>query len=300
MVCPPKLKSLYQIRSISLPSRSHPTTFRIEEELHKLKKWEASSTTTTGEKICNGILGLNELYKCLDELLNLPLTRKSLSLYQYERWVDESLDTSATLLDVCSISRDFASQTKEHVKDILYDIRRKKGDSKIQNSAAKYLRFRKEMKKGAKKLSANVKQIDNKTPSMPLFEQHDNRHVLAVIGVLREVGSISVSVHDSVLMFLSEPITKPQPKCWSKLLDNCGEACEGKKQNGNELQRVDVALNNMLKSGGSSDVGEEKMRIAQDGLEQLEARIESIEKGLECLFKRLIKARASLLNIVSF
>lgn len=300
MVCPPKLKSLYQIRSISLPSRSHPTTFRIEEELHKLKKWEASSTTTTGEKICDGILGLNELYKCLDELLNLPLTRKSLSPHQYERWIDESLDASVTLLDVCSTTRDFASQTKEHVKDLLSAIRRRKGDSKIQNSAAEYLRFRKEMKKGAKKLSATVKQIDNKTPSTPLFEQHDSRHVLAVIRVLREVSSISISVYDLVLSFLSEPIAKPKPKCWSKLLDHCGEACDhqGKKENGNELQRVDVALNDILKCGGSSEVGE-KMTVAQDGLEELEARIECIENGLECLFKGLIKARASLLNIVS-
>ncbi|KAH7849522.1 hypothetical protein Vadar_019071 [Vaccinium darrowii] len=298
MVYSSKRKSLYHIRSISLPSRSHPTTFRIEEKLHKLKKWEASATTTTAEEICNGLLGLNELYKCLDELLNLPLTQKSLSLRQHKGWIDESLDISVTLLDVCSITRDFTSQVKEHVKDLLSTIRRKKGDSKIQNSVAKYVRFRKEMKKVAKKLNANVKQIDNRIPSLPLIEELDNRHALALIRVLREVSSINISVYNLVLLFLSEPISKPNSKTWSKLLDQCREAFEEQEDNRNELQRVDVALNNMWKCGGSSEL-REKMKIAQNGLEQLESSMESFESSLECLFKGLIKARTSLLNIVS-
>ncbi|KAK7815362.1 hypothetical protein CFP56_001712, partial [Quercus suber] len=33
------------IRSISLPARSHPTTLRVEEELNKIKSWEASSSS---------------------------------------------------------------------------------------------------------------------------------------------------------------------------------------------------------------------------------------------------------------
>ncbi|KAH7850479.1 hypothetical protein Vadar_033644 [Vaccinium darrowii] len=294
-----KPKSRYEIRSISLPSRSHPATVRIEEELIKLKISEASSTTTMAEKIYNGLLGLNKVYKCLDDVLHLPLTQKALSLNQHERLIDESLDTSVRLLDVCSITRDFASQIKEQVKDLESAIRRKKGDSRIQISTAKYFRLRKDIKKGAKKLRTNVKQIDNKIASLPLLDQLDNdHHVAAVIRVLKEVSSISVSVYNSLLLFFSMPISQPKSKSWSKLLDKGRVACEEQKENGNELQRVDFALHNIWKCGGSSEV-EGNLNVAQNGLEQLEARIESIENGLECLFKGLIKARASLLNIVS-
>lgn len=294
-----KPKSRYEIRSISLPSRSHPATVRIEEELNKLKISEASSTTTTAEKIHNGLLGLNKVYKCLDDVLHLPLTQKALSLDQHERLIDESLDTSVRLLDVCSITREFGSQIKEQVKDLESAIRRKKGDSRIQISIAKYFRLRKDIKKGAKKLRTNVKQIDNKIASLPLLDQLDNdHHVTSVIRVLKEVSFISVSVYNSLLLFFSVPIFQPKSKSWSKLLDKGRVACEKQKENGNELQRVDFALHNIWKCGGSSEVVG-NLKVAQNGLEQLEARIESIENGLECLFKGLIKARASLLNIVS-
>lgn len=288
-----KPKSRYEIRSISLPSRSHPTTLRIEEELNKLK---ASSTATNAEKISSDLSGLNEVYKCLDELLKLPRTQKFLSLDQHERLIDESLDSSVRLLDVCSTTRDLTSQMKECVVDLESAIRRKKEDSRIQISVAKYFSFRKEMNKIAKKLIKNLKQIDSKIASLPMLDQLDQDHkVTAVIRVLKEVSSISVSFYNSLLSFFSPRISKPKSKSWSKLLDKGRVACEEQKGNGNELQRVDVALNNIWQCGGSS----ENMRMAQNGLEQLEASIESIENGLECLFKGLIKARASLLNIVS-
>ncbi|XP_058185163.1 uncharacterized protein LOC131302510 [Rhododendron vialii] len=293
--------SRYEIRSISLPSRSHPTTLRIEEELNKLKISEASSTTTNAEKICSRLLGLNEVNKCLDEALKLPFTQKALSLDQHERWIDESLDASVRLLDVCSTARDFTSQIKERVIDLEFAIRRKKGDSRIQVCTAKYFSFRKEMNKGAKKLIKDVKQIDNKISSLPLLDQQleDDHHVTAGIRVLKEVSSISVSIYNSLLLFFSPRISKPKSKSWSKLLDKGRVACEEQKGNGNELQSVDVALSNIWQSGGSSDQVGENMKMAQNGLQELEARIESIENGLECLFKGLIKARASLLNIVS-
>ncbi|KAG5530106.1 hypothetical protein RHGRI_030467 [Rhododendron griersonianum] len=293
--------SRYEIRSISLPSRSHPTTLRIEEELNKLKISEASSTTTKAEKICSGLLGLNEVYKCLDEVLKLPLTQKALSLDQHERWIDESLDASVRLLDVCSTARDFTSQIKERVIDLESAIRRKKGDSRIQICTAEYFSFRKEMNKGVKKLIKDVKQIDSKISSLPLLDQQleDDHHVTAVIRVQKEVSWISMSVYNSLLLFFSPRISKPKSKNWSKLLDKGRVACEEQKGNGNELQRVDVALSNIWQCGGSSDQVGENMKMAQNGLEELEASIESIENGLECLFKGLIKARASLLNIVS-
>ncbi|XP_058192248.1 uncharacterized protein LOC131309664 [Rhododendron vialii] len=154
------------------------------------------------------------------------------------------------------------------------------------------------MNKGAKKLIKDVKLIDDKIASLPLLDQQleDDHHVTAVIRVLKEVSSISVFVYNSLLLFFSPRISKPKSKSWSKLLDKSRVACEEQKGKGNELQRVDVGLSNIWQCGGSSEVGE-NLKMAQNGLEELEASIESIENGLERLFKGLIKARASLLNI---
>lgn len=69
-----KSNDAYHIRSISLPSRSLPSALQIEEELNKLKTWEASSVPTA-EKINYTLIGLEKLYKCIDDLLSLPVTQ---------------------------------------------------------------------------------------------------------------------------------------------------------------------------------------------------------------------------------
>ncbi|WRX08003.1 Protein BPS1 [Theobroma cacao] len=103
----------YHVRSISLPSRSHPTTLRIEDELNRLKTWEASPLSTS-ESICAGLSGLEDLYQCMDDLLNLASTQQVLSQHQHEKCIDELLDGSVRLLDICSIARDYMFQLKEH------------------------------------------------------------------------------------------------------------------------------------------------------------------------------------------
>ncbi|KAJ0098127.1 hypothetical protein Patl1_29216 [Pistacia atlantica] len=55
----------YNVRSISLPTRSHPTTLRVEEELNKLTSREMYSSSSKAEKIWSGLSGLGELYKCI-------------------------------------------------------------------------------------------------------------------------------------------------------------------------------------------------------------------------------------------
>ncbi|CBI14780.3 unnamed protein product, partial [Vitis vinifera] len=115
------------VRSISLPSRSHPTTLKIQEELNKLRTLEASSTSTL-ETICNGLSGLQELYKCLDELLGLPSTQQALSHHQHEKWVNDLLDGPVRILDVCGSVRDVIAQFKEKIRDLQSALRRRKGD----------------------------------------------------------------------------------------------------------------------------------------------------------------------------
>ncbi|XVF15995.1 hypothetical protein REPUB_Repub09cG0204100 [Reevesia pubescens] len=282
----------YHVRSISLPSRSHPTTLRIEDELNRLKTWEVSALSSTSESICADLSGLEDLYQCMDDLLNMASTQEVLSQHQHEKCIEELLDGSLRLLDNCGIARDTMFQIKEHVHALQSALRRRKGDSSIENNIIKYTHLRKGMKKQGKKLITELKQMDNKLGASPLLDQ--DHHFSAVIRALREVNVMNASIFQSIFSFLSAPVSSKQTR-WSlvsKLMHKGVISCEEKQENVNELESVDAAL-----CRHTSDV--EKMQIAHKRLEALESSIECLENRLERVFRHLIKARTSLLNIIS-
>ncbi|OMO83456.1 hypothetical protein COLO4_22518 [Corchorus olitorius] len=286
------MASKYHVRSISLPSRSHPTTLRIEEEINRLKTAEAISQYSASESICAGLSGLEDLYQCMDDLLNMPSTQQVLSQNQHEKCIDQLLDGSVRLLDICGIARDYMFQIKEHVQALQSALRRRKGDSSIESSILHYYSFRKEMKKQAKKLITELKQFDNKVGASPL--QNQDHHFSAVIRVLREVNVMNACIFQSLFSFLSAPVSSKQAK-WSlvsKLMHKGVVSCEEKQEVVNELEKVDAAL-----CKHTSDV--DKIKIAHERLVALENSIQGLENRLEFVFRHLIKARTSLLNIIS-
>ncbi|TQD85791.1 hypothetical protein C1H46_028707 [Malus baccata] len=286
----------YKVRSISLPSGSHPTTLRVEEELSRLQ------TSSSSASICKDLCGLEELYDCVDDLLQMTSTKQLLSHYQQEKCMDELFDGSLRLLDICGITRDVMSQIKEHVRDLQSALRRRKGDSSIESSIANYNCFRKKMKKDAKKLITSLKKVDNKA------SQHleQDQHASAVTRVLKEVFGKNMSIFQFLLVFLAVPVSKPRSKKWSlvsKFMHKGVIACEDQNEdiNGHELDVVDAALDSVCKSSSAPTEGAnvEKIQNAHKKLEALEVTVEGLENGLDSVFRRLIKTRAFLLNIIS-
>ncbi|KAL7223753.1 hypothetical protein ACSBR1_025245 [Camellia fascicularis] len=273
-------------RSISLPCQSHPSTARIEEELNKMKIWDESSKPTA-KAVSNGMSRLEDLYMWHDPLNLLNMNLLNLIHAGF-----------VNLLDICGTEKDVMTQIKEHVRDLQSALRRRKGDSSIETNIAKYTRFRKKAKKDAKKLIAAIKKIDNKIEATPLLEL--DQHISSVIKALREIVAASTSILHSLLLFLSVPILKSKStrqSLVSKLLHKGAVACENYLQeNVNELESVDVAWHSLCKSDSSEG---DKLQIAQNSFKSLEASIEEVENVLECLFRRFIKARVTLLNIVS-
>lgn len=290
----------YNVRSISLPSRSHPSTLRLEEELNKLKTWEATSTSTS-DSIYRGLVGLDELYKSMDELLNLTSTQQVLSQHRHEKFVDELLDGSVRILDICGTTRDAISQVKEQVRALQSALRRRKGDSSIEAGIKNYNCFKKKMKKDAKKSITALKQMESKWAALPILDL--DHHLASVIRLLREVSVMNVSIFQALLLFLTVPLSKPRPSGWSlvsKLMHKGVIACEEKQENVNEVEVVDAALRNLSRNTASSEGDEpEKIQSTHKSLEDLEISMEEMENGLECLYRRLIRTRASLLNIIS-
>ncbi|KAI4314629.1 hypothetical protein L6164_027517 [Bauhinia variegata] len=277
------------VRSISFPTRSHPSTLRVEEELNKLKNWEATSTSGS---VFNGLSLLEELYIRLDDLLNMGSTQQVISRHQGEKFVQELLDGSVRILDICGITRDTMLQMKENVQALHSALRRRKGDSSLEKSIAEYAFFTRKLKKNSNKFIRALKKIESKFGVSPDVDPQ----LASVVKVLREAIAMNVSVFQSLLSFLAVPV--PKANKWflvARLVHRGVTACEENSENVNELQSVDAALRTLLREG----IDAQKLQTAHQRLEALEIVIESFENSLESVFRRLIKTRSSLLNIIS-
>ncbi|KAI6688440.1 hypothetical protein NL676_025268 [Syzygium grande] len=88
-----------------------------------------------------------------------------------------------------------------------------------------------------------------------------------------------------------------KPRGWSrvsKLLEAKRVSCDGGEKT-DEGQGLDAALLSLRMSKDiNNQVGDLSKR-----LEALESSIQEIEEDLECIFRRLLKLRVSLLNIVN-
>ncbi|XP_076898733.1 uncharacterized protein LOC143552378 [Bidens hawaiensis] len=277
----------YGIRSISLPTTSHdPSADSIKKELNAIETWVMSSTCKpTIETIYDGLMKLSRLYEGLHEFINLLCSARN------EKWVEELMDRLVGFLDVCDIVRDIMSRYKEHVRDLQCASRRRKGDSSIP----RYNCFRKMIKKDVKRLIASLKQ--SKVAKSP--DHHHHHHEVQV--VIKRVLEVTVYVFESLLMpFVTRSSQTPKANKWSmvvsKLIQRTKVSCEEHHyQNANDVEGLDDVLR-------SQCIKEDRFSSLWNDAciwEAMEAQIERIEDGLECIFRSLIRTRASLLNVVS-
>lgn len=215
-----------QLRSISVTSRSHPSTIGIEGALSKVETTNANSS----ESILMGLASLEDLYDCVEEFLKIGSTQRVVSSDGSE-CMEEMLDESLRLMDTCSVSRDLMAETQEHVRDIQSCVRRKKdsgggGGDQLDVAISSFVGFRKNMRKEAKQLLGSLKKIDGGSSS------YDNEHLVAVIDVMRRVVSVSAVVLKSLLVFLPGRQSNMKSKLASLLVKK-------KDATKNELETLD-------------------------------------------------------------
>ncbi|XP_074314622.1 uncharacterized protein LOC141649850 [Silene latifolia] len=274
--------TIYHVRSISLPSRPHPVAEQLDEQLSRLR---SSQSTSTSSSVNHGLNDLEDLYSSVDEFLQLPLNQQSLSQTQNTKWVDQILDGSLRLLDICSTSRDALQLTRDRLQDVQSALRRRcSGDLTITSEAIEYLNTRRSVKKAMKKCLKNIK---------PATELKDESH--ATVSLLKDVQAMTADTFQSLVSY----IAGSQKSGWSVVAKLISKNTNKESKSSNVFDDVDATLNSLIchkKSGISSS----QMDELRSQILKLETEIQDVEEALECLFRNLVKTRATLLNIFSY
>ncbi|KMT12774.1 hypothetical protein BVRB_4g088680 [Beta vulgaris subsp. vulgaris] len=255
----------YHTRSYSFPSNSHPIVDQLDESLCRLRSSQAASTSS----VTNKLTDLKDLYKCVEEFLQLPLNQKNVSQTQC---VEQVLDGSLRLLDICNTSRDVLVQSRERLQDIQSVLRRRcSGELNITNEVAEYIKTRKTSKKIIKKCLKDIKEVDNTNEA----------------NVLNEVQAMTVEVFKSMLSYIGG--SKKSSWSFSKLISQKSE--KETTASISEFDAVDATLELIChKKTANVDMSQ---------LVKLESEIQEIDEVLECLFRHLVKTRSTLLNVLS-
>ncbi|KAL9415588.1 hypothetical protein AB3S75_043808 [Citrus x aurantiifolia] len=281
-------KSHFHARSNSLPSRPRPLASQIDECLSRLR-----ATETTSSSICNNIIGLSDLYDLLNNLLLLPHTQQALAQECNKKQVDDLLDRSLRLMDVCGTAKDALTQMKEDTQVLESTLRRRRGDeSRVSNEVGAYLRSR---KKANKAIHKSLRVLKTSPCSSSESE------TIAMIIILRELEGVTYTVFESLLSYLSGTKGQSYQSRWSlvsKLIHTKRVTCEAEAIEINEFEKVDAALCSLIgnKSRKSTFLNPEDVH---NMLGELESCTQDLEGGLESLQRRLIKTRVSLLNFLS-
>lgn len=137
----------------------------------------------------------------------------------------------------------------------------------------RFASFSKKMKKDAKRLVLSLKQMNEET-KVSVFLDADPETAF-VIRAMREASTSCILIFQMLLSFLCVPLLKPKSSKWSlvsRLVYKGRVSCEVQKPNMNVETRLEI----------------------------FESQLDSIENGLERLYRCLIRSRSSLLNTVSF
>ncbi|XP_050874851.1 uncharacterized protein LOC127078439 [Lathyrus oleraceus] len=286
-------KSNLHGRSISLPSRPHPLFLECNQHLETLLK--SSNETSSSSLLCHKIDGLRGLIECVENLIQLPLTQDAVHHdHNQENWVNNLLDGSLRLLDVCSAAKDAVIHTKECTRELQSIIRRRGSGTEVTAEAKKFLTSRKVVKKAISKAMTNRKV---NTKSCNMLSTDKDHQTVALIRLLQDFEVATLSTFETILQFISGT-TQSKSNSWgsiSKLIQPKRVGCS-QLTDESEFAQVDVALQSFVFSKTKKLEG---INDLQNHLEKTESCILDLEEGLEFLFRRLIKIRVSLLNTLN-
>ncbi|KAK9666696.1 hypothetical protein RND81_14G204300 [Saponaria officinalis] len=277
------LNSSTHFRSISLPTTCQTISAQFDEHLSRLLL--SKNATTSCSSLCQSVSTLVGLYECVDELLARPANQQVISRNCQAKWVDDVLEGSLKLLDVCCVSRDAFLQTKESLQGVQSLLRRRCiGELSIRKGVSEYINSRKKVKKGIRQCLKNTKKIDTVDRTCV---------TVSLDSVFRNVEIITGDVFNALLNHVAGGNTQSMSlvvRLMSRVSD-----IDKRRKPCSEFEDIDAQLRSFI-SRKMSRTQVEKTRFQMG---KLEYEIEEIVEELECLFRHLVKTRVTLLNLFS-
>ncbi|KAG4973807.1 hypothetical protein JHK87_030628 [Glycine soja] len=200
-------QSHFHVRSNSLPSRPHPLILQCNEHLDRLRS--SNETSSSSSSLSHKLGGLQDLHECVEKLFHLSLSQEALHHECQENRVDELLNGSLRLLDVCTAAKDSLLHTKECMRELQSVMRRRKGgEVELKAEVKKFLISRKVVKKAISKALANLKGT-RKNCNISSANK-DNQ----LVSLLESVEVITLSTFQSLLQLISGT-TQSKSNSWS-------------------------------------------------------------------------------------